>query len=352
MINQSKLLKYAFAQDGDKVTVPQDKTTDNKLSFQAGYTKIYSTNPEEGGEYITRTAFNGVINQITKSILDNQRNGGYLYDSSIAYNAGARVMVFYDILKNKIVETASSPITTTTVILVSQKDNNTDSPYTASNLFTSWWVDDGNPLCFVKIALVNNLSDDIGGVPIGYIDIGASDIGTKQFALASYPRIAKAFELLNTDKYGYFKKQGTNFVITDLRGAFGRIYSNGSQIDSGREFNTIQTDAIRNIKGEIALMDDDAYNKQTTTYNSMYNISAWYPTDNAGAFGIKRESTEEAIKSYSSNPNYTTGINAGGAGASVRDYLGNIATFDASLSVPTASENRPVNFSFKMYIKC
>ena len=352
MITQSKLLKYAFAQDGDKVAIPEDKTTDNKLSFQTGYTKIYSTNPEEGGEYITRTAFNGIINQITQSIVDNQRNGGYLYDSSIAYNAGARVMVFYDILRNKVVQTPNSAITTTTIILVSQKDNNTDSPYELQNLFKSWWVEDGNPLCFVKIALINNLSDDIGGAPVGYIDIGASDIDTKQFSLEDYPRISKAFETLNTDKYGYFTKDGDNFKVTDLRGAFCRLYSNGSEVDSGRDFNTLQTDAIRNITGEIALMDDDAYTKRSTTYNSMYNISAWYPTDNAGAFGIKRESTEEATIRYNSNPNYTTGINAGGAGVSVRDYLGNIATFDASKIIPTAKENRPYNFNVKFYIKC
>lgn len=351
MIKQTKLFKYAFAQDGDKATIPDDSQGD-KLSFQSGYTKIYSTNPEEGGEYIKRPEFNGLINQITQAILDSQRNGGFLYDSSIAYNAGARVMVFYDILKNKVIETPNNAISTATIILVSQKDNNTDSPYELPNLFKSWWVDDGNQLGFVKMCLINNLSNDIGSVPVGYIDVGATDINTKQFQLTDYPRIAKAFEILNSNNYGFFTKKDSYFTISDLRGAFPRIYANGIERDSGREFNTLQDDAIRNITGEIALMDDDAYNQHSTTYNSMYNISAWYPTDSAGAFGIKRQSTEDATMSYNSNPEYTTGINAGGAGQSVKQYLGNIATFDASKIVPTAKENRPYNFNVKFYIKC
>lgn len=305
----------------------------------------------EGGEYVKRPEFNGIINQITQPIVDMQRNGGFLYDASIAYNAGARVLVFYDILKNEIVSTANDFVTTITIILVSQKDNNTDSPYNPANLFTSWWLDDGNPLGYVKVALVNNLSNNIGSTPPGYIDVGASDISNKQFSLDSYPRIAKAFETLNSNTYSFFTKNGNYFTIADLRGAFPRIYSNGASVDSGRQFSTLQTDAIRNIKGEIALLDDDAYNQHSTIYQSMYNISAWYPTDNAGAFGILRQSTEDAVKSYNSNPEYTTGINAGSAGKSVRDYLGNVAVFDASKAVPTAEENRPYNFNMKMYIK-
>lgn len=170
---------------------------------------------------------------------------------------------------------------------------------------------------------------------------------------------AKLFSIIGV-RYG--AGDGINtFNLPDMRGLVPKGIDLGKNLDSNQlvtaasggsdnrttkeGIGSTQSGAIQNITGEIALMDDDAWNQHSTTYNSMYNISAWYPTDNAGAFGIKRQSTEDATISYGSNAQYTTGINAGGAGKSVREYLGNIATFDSSKIVPTASKNQVDNMA-------
>lgn len=99
---------------------------------------------------------------------------------------------------------------------------------------------------------------------------------------------------------------------------------------TGQSLGVIKSQSLPNIKAEWALMDDDAWNQYSTTYNSMYNISAWYGTDNKGAFYIKRQSTEDAIKSYGTNSAYTTGLNADGAGYPVTQHLGNVAGINAN----------------------
>ncbi|UTG72278.1 phage tail protein [Neisseria subflava] len=109
----------------------------------------------------------------------------------------------------------------------------------------------------------------------------------------------------------------TTFNLPDLRGEFIRSWDDGRGIDSGRVFGGAQSDAIRNITGEIGLI-------QRTDINEYVAPS--------GAFKELRK-----VSGY---------IGSGG----VDDWL-TITNFSASNVVPTAAENRPRNIALLACIK-
>lgn len=109
----------------------------------------------------------------------------------------------------------------------------------------------------------------------------------------------------------------TTFNLPDLRGEFIRGWDDGRGIDSGRVFGGAQSDAIRNITGEIGLI-------QRTDINEYVAPS--------GAFKELRK-----VSGY---------IGSGG----VDDWL-TITNFSASNVVPTAAENRPRNIALLACIK-
>lgn len=100
----------------------------------------------------------------------------------------------------------------------------------------------------------------------------------------------------------------TTFNLPDYRGKFLRCMGGNSAGD----FNTVQGDAIRNITG-------------TATIN--YVVGGY-----SGAFKANKTST----------------VPFGGNGTSTTT---NGINFDASLQVPTANENRPINQAINFFIR-
>lgn len=100
------------------------------------------------------------------------------------------------------------------------------------------------------------------------------------------------------------------FKLIDLRGYFLRTLDSGKGIDAGRAFGSLQGDAMRRITGKVG--SDDR----------MRNLIE-------GCF-----------------------YDAGGAdtGAQGKEY-GWALGFDNSRVTPTASENRPKNYAFPLYVK-
>lgn len=109
----------------------------------------------------------------------------------------------------------------------------------------------------------------------------------------------------------------TTFNLPDLRGEFIRGWDDSRGIDSGRVFGSAQSDAIRNITG---------------------STGAVYRAGSTGSSGAI------SLSAYGSSP-----ASGGTAGADAGDNA--TISFDASLQVPTASENRSRNIALLACIK-
>lgn len=314
-ISNAPFFKYAFAQSGDKTTIPQDQDPQGRVSYQQGFGGAYSKDPAADGYYILRDNFNQLMFDTTNAIRQMQINGGNLWSAEIAANGGypAGAVVLVKMQMNGVVDSGGSFTQNLNYYqpVVSMKDANTDEP-TTLNLLKSWWVLDGNPLFGVITRLSN--AGLTAQTPSGYLEIGGANPSTR-YNFSDYPRIQRAL----TSGYGseYFTNNGDNtFSIVDLRGRFPRLWSNGGSIDSGRAFNTLQGDAIRD-----------------------FNITS-----------------DGATRTFL----YSSGPFSGNYIAGKGDYtmLYNQIYGKPSLSdtgVPTTSganaENRPYNFNIRMFIK-
>lgn len=321
-ISQISIPKYAFAERGDKVEIAMDTSPEGLVSFEQGYGLKYALNPELDGEYILRDNFNYVMYIQSKGLKDLQINGGRLWDSQSAnlingFPAGARLMVYYDLTTGQItqepIKDSEGNYLSSTIQIISMRDNNITSPFEPANLFKSWWVDDGVSLFGLKLS-TQNISASYHKIPSGYLDLGDSQVMTKKYNFADYPRV-KHFKDAQALPAYFIDNNDNTFSLVDLRGRFPRLFSNGGSIDSAREFNALQGDAIRNIKGGVKWVS-------TTLQGSK--------SEPSGAF----YSTYDA--KYSTNGNGCVSFNL---------------EFSASMVVPTADENRPNNFNVKMYIK-
>lgn len=134
-------------------------------------------------------------------------------------------------------------------------------------------------------------------------------------ALVSRIAYAKLFAKIGTT-YGA-GDGSTTFRLPDWRAVFFRGLDDGAGIDIGRVLGTTQGDAIRNITG---------------------NTGAFFRFGDVGSAGALFGS------SYGSTP-----PKAGVAGTDAGDAPR--LNFDASRSVPTAAENRPINVALLACIK-
>ena len=310
-ITNAPFFKYAFAQSGDKTTIPQDQDPQGRVSYQQGFGGAYSKDPVADGYYILRDNFNQLMFDTTNAIRQLQINGGNLWSAEIAANGGypAGAVVLVKMQMNGVVDSGSSFTQNLNYYqpVVSMKDANTDQP-TTTNLLKSWWALDGNPLFGVITRLSN--AGLTAQTPSGYLEIGGANPSTK-YNFSDYPRIQRAL----TSGYGseYFTNNGDNtFSIVDLRGRFPRLWSNGGSIDSGRAFNTLQNDAIR----DFSLMDG----WDNMVYGGLYQDGGY---TNLG-FSYARPTGTFHCKPSTAGVPTTSGANA---------------------------ENRPYNFNIRMFIK-
>ncbi|ORT69949.1 phage tail-collar fiber domain-containing protein [Citrobacter werkmanii] len=120
------------------------------------------------------------------------------------------------------------------------------------------------------------------------------------FDKAKYPKLATAYP---------------SGVLPDLRGEFLRGWDDGRGVDVGRQILTAQGDAIRNITGSIP---------------------------SAAPYGFEQDA---------SGVLYATQGFAHGGGSLAQQSAGYGIGFNASLVVPTASENRPRNVAFNYIVR-
>lgn len=340
---QANFLKYAFAQDGQKVPLDVERSLQNLVSARDGYTPPYSNDPQAGGEFITREVFNGILYYFTKEIQTLQVNGVNELNQTIltttGYPKGARCVVWLNIQTCRLDANGATNPLCVSVPIVSMKDQNQTNPYAQNALFGDWWLDDGCQIGEIRTFQVN-----LPNPPDGYLDLAPNE-AKPSYTKESYPRIKAILGDSPASKWGFFQSTSeTNFTIINPRGYFPRVWSNGSSVDNRRMFDTLQSDAIRNITG-YALIAGGAQavltTGNTTTLAQQQGMSRNF--DGALVLEKARRNTSGNVFSptggYSGNPdNYYMGIK-----------------IDASGVVPTTDtnqgENRPYNFNQKMYIK-
>lgn len=359
-----------FADKGDKTVISLDDLgIEGRISWERGFTSKYEKKPEEDGFYILRTDVNSILNLITKDIIDIRQNINLNnFDNGLlakeGYSSGARVSIFYNPLDGTL---GSSPdefdengkIFATRIQVISQKNNNKDSPLIRANLFKSWVVDDGRHF-FELITFPIQAHQSSFAVPPGYLDFGNPKDENGDFIkynLEDYPRVKYAIE---NNKTKIFKKQSGDedkFYIDDYRGLFPRIFSNGHEtIDKNREFYNVQQDGMKRMSAEIYICPYDYQGNDTITpyEERAHNLSAWIVKSRSGApspFKIARESTRGANERTGSST-YSYGIDAGySLQSEMKQYYGNKLIFDTNEVTGNCNEFRPRNFNVKMYIK-
>ena len=118
------------------------------------------------------------------------------------------------------------------------------------------------------------------------------------FAAKNYPKLALVYPGL---------------VLPDLRGEFIRGWDDGRGVDSGRDLLSAQGDAIRNINGAIT---DVRFNPSAAANGAFTMANLGPASSDSSGNGFSKQ-----------------------------------VTFNASNSVPTASENRPRNIAFNYIVR-
>lgn len=158
-------------------------------------------------------------------------------------------------------------------------------------------------------AFLNNLGLGAGsalpvGVPVPWplatAPAGWLKCNGAAFTAAQYPKLAQAYPALK---------------LPDLRGEFLRGWDDGRGVDVGRQILAAQGDAIRNLTGSIP---------------------------SAAPYGFEQDATGVL---------YATQGFAHGGGSLAQQSAGYGIGFNASLVVPTASENRPRNIAFNYIVR-
>lgn len=154
---------------------------------------------------------------------------------------------------------------------------------------------------------LNALHDLFVGIPIPYplstVPTGCLAMNGQRFDTRRYQKLAQKYP---------------SGVLPDLRGEFIRGLDNGRGVDAGRALLSAQSDAIRNIIGQLGTDNGWIFRNPTGAFYDPYN--------GKNTQRLRAVTTSEGI---------------GDDGRSL-GWL----SFDASKVVPTANENRPRNIAY------
>lgn len=162
-----------------------------------------------------------------------------------------------------------------------------------------YWIDTDSSFNVIRDMLV--------GVPIPYplstVPTGCLAMNGQRFDTRRYQKLAQKYP---------------SGVLPDLRGEFIRGLDNGRGVDAGRALLSAQSDAIRNIIGQLGTDNGWIFRNPTGAFYDPYN--------GTNTQRLRAVTTSEGI---------------GDDGRSL-GWL----SFDASKVVPTANENRPRNIAY------
>ena len=90
-------ISIPFAQDGDRVVVPPESTTED-VNYTTGFTEAYRKPPAKGGKYIDLPSFNGILYDAFAAIqeIQNLIKNGDLTAETVSGNVEASQVLFTD----------------------------------------------------------------------------------------------------------------------------------------------------------------------------------------------------------------------------------------------------------------
>jgi len=182
-----------------------------------------------------------------------------------------------------------------------------------------------NPKTGNAISDIGKLVTDTTDVlSIGEVALNGAEISREEYSIA-WAKIKNTSNLIDQVTkdadpitYGGFWGKGdgsTTFTLPIVGGEFIRMFDDGRGVDTGRGFASQQGDAIRNITGKLSGSNEWLIPDEPDVINS------------EGSLFVENE--------------VVSGV-SGGTNNAGTNTLG----FDASLSVPTANENRPRSIAY------
>lgn len=256
-LKTNDFINIPFADKGDKRPIPDQALANQEMSMEEGFTLKYAENPEVNGFYIEREKINQLFFDIMQKTQTLQLQGGRLFDRAIlnssGYPLGARCLVYINTITQKLQEdtAGANPYELSTIQIVSMKDNNKTDPFVNNGIgfFNDWWIDDGLQVGMAKIVTIPEVGQ-IGAKPWGYIEVG-NNTPNQTYQFSTYKRVEALFiRAGRPQQIGQFINDGGNaFRLSDFRGLGMRVWSNGGNIDAGRNFNDIQMSGAPNIVG-------------------------------------------------------------------------------------------------------
>ena len=406
----SNYIDKAWAENGDKTDVPIDAQGDGSVSYDQGFTDLYDRNPvtDPTALSLARTNFNGNSNKITANLkqwldqcypdyyqLDNLGNPvEYKIYSAVRYNNGVYL--------SKINNNTSLPTNTTNWSLFQTLDFASQAEAIARTATDKWM----NP--FVTGKLIDN--ELVSQTPKNAINLSTTNLATITEAgfyfqpnnagatiALNYPEANKSGTMLVTNYVGgssnhqvlvYTTVQSKQvFVNSKVAGVFG-VWTEigGTTTDTLNPVGSILMVASNNVPAGYFLTTGTAISR--TTYSALFaKIGTDYGAgDGSTTFNLPRFNNDGAFLRGSGSNAAALGVLQGDAirnitgkvqarglfGSNTQSASGafaidsytnndsqpgstvisnNAFRLDASLQVPTAPENRPLNYSIKICIK-
>ena len=401
----SNYIDKAWAENGDKTDIPVNAQGDGSVSYDQGFTDLYerdvATDPTALS--LSRTNFNGDKNKITANLkqwLDQCYPDYYQFDNlgnPVEYKIYSAVRYNDGVYLSKVNNNTSLPTNTINWSLFQTLDFATEAEAIARTATDKWM----NP--FVTGKLIDN--ELLGNVPQSGQALGNTNLANLAKAgfyyvdNPSYATIANNYPTNNergTLVATYYANQNPlSLMLVFTTYPSKKIfvnYTNGGILNTWTEIGGTNTDTLNpvgslmlfptnNIPAGYLVTDFSAVSRVGfanlfavigTSFgagdgSTTFNLP---PFDNDGAFLRGSGGNANPLGTYQGDAirNITGGnINAlqlGGTGSATGAFyssLGSAASataqahiikgFDASRVVPTALENRPINYSIKICIK-
>ena len=334
------IFKTPFANAGDKITIPSVTQADGSVSLPQGWGFDYERPreispgvPDPDYKPVGREEMNGVLFMATQAIGEIQLQGAASW-SSLGSPYPINAVVYHN--SRAWLSTAATNNTEPGAVGAPWIDAYQRRFFSSGEALPTAnvgpiWHDDYNSLMTWQSFTAN------GASYTGYASqfVGRIEMDTQPTSRPGYRRVGSETLALSRSQFAALRAwglhngryvavgvwqagtllmadnaDGVTFRAFDVRGEFPRFWDDGRGLDSGRNFGTQQGDAIRNITGTFTSVDSPAV---------------------TGAFRVL-----PGVPSNSSEP-----------GGSLSPRL----ELDASISVPTAAENRPRNTAFSAMLK-